>query len=226
MVSPARYDGLADWYETWSERAAVAGFSAEAAEAVLRLLGPGPGRCLDVGCGGGRLVVALAEAGWAATGVDLSEDQLRVARRRAGDAAEALVQADAASLPFGEGEFDAVVSTFTHTDLDNPGEAFRESARVLRAGGRFVYAGAHPCFVGPYAHATEDGVLVPPGYWDERLHFDAPGFGDGVRRLAGARHVPLAGLLNHVAAAGLGLDRVEEVRGDPPGILAFRAVRR
>src|SRR5512138_1827395 len=124
MVSPARYDGLADWYETWSERAAVAGFSAEAAEAVLRLLGPGPGRCLDVGCGGGRLVVALAEAGWTATGVDLSDDQLRVAQRRAGAVAEALVQADAASLPFAEGEFDAVVSTFTHTDLDDPGEAF------------------------------------------------------------------------------------------------------
>src|SRR5918911_3514111 len=161
MVSPARYDGLADWYDTWSERPAVVSFSAEAADTVLRLLGPGPGRCLDVGCGGGRLVVALAEAGWAVTGVDLSEDQLRVAERRAGDVAEALVRADAAALPFREGEFDAVVSTFTHTDLDQPGRAFRESARVLRRGGVFVYAGTHPCFVGPYAHATEDGVLVP-----------------------------------------------------------------
>ena len=226
MVSPARYDGLADWYETWSERPAVAGFSGEGAEVVLGLLGPGPGRCLDIGCGGGRLVVALAEAGWTASGVDLSEDQLRVAESRAGAVAEMLLQADASTLPFTDGEFDAVVSTFTHTDLDDPKSAFREAARVLRAGGRFVYAGAHPCFVGPYAHATEDGVLVPPGYWDERLHFDAPGFGDGVRRLAGARHLPLAGLLNHVAAARLVLDRVEEVHGDPPGILAFRAVRR
>jgi SAM-dependent methyltransferase len=226
MVSPARYDGLADWYETWSERPAVAGFSGQGAEVVLGLLGPGPGRCLDIGCGGGRLVVALAEAGWTASGVDLSEDQLRVAESRAGAVAEMLLQADASTLPFTDGEFDAVVSTFTHTDLDDPETAFREAARVLRAGGRFVYAGAHPCFVGPYAHATEDGVLVPSGYWDERLHFDAPGFGDGVRRLAGARHLPLAVLLNHVAAAGLVLDRVEEVHGDPPGILAFRAVRR
>jgi hypothetical protein len=47
-----------------------------------------------------------------------------------------------------------------------------------------------------------------------------------VRRLAGARHVPLADLLNHVSAAGLAIDRVEEVRGDPPGILAFRAAKR
>jgi hypothetical protein len=116
MVSPARYDGLADWYETWSQLPAVAGFSDDAA------------------------------------------------------------------------------------------------------------AGAHPCFVGPYAHRTYDGV-VPPGYFDERLHFDAPGFGDGVRRQAGARHVPLAALLNHVAAARLVLEHAEELRDDPPGILALRAVR-
>ncbi|HET7170359.1 MAG TPA: class I SAM-dependent methyltransferase [Gaiellales bacterium] len=226
MVSPARYDGLADWYETWSERPAVAGVSGEAAAAVIRLLGPGPGRCLDVGCGGGRLLVALHEAGWAPSGVDLSEDQLRVAAARAGDRAEALVAADATALPFADGSFDAVVSTFTHTDLDDPGRALRECARVLRDGGAFVYAGAHPCFVGPYAHRTDEGVVVPPGYWDERLRFDAPGFGDGVRRLAGARHVPLAALLNHVAAAGLFLERAEELRDDPPGILALRAARR
>jgi SAM-dependent methyltransferase len=226
MVSPARYDGLADWYEEWSDQRAVAGFSSEGSAAVLRLLGPGPGRCLDVGCGGGRLVAELAAAGWTPVGVDVSADQLRVAEGRVGGVAEALVQADAAALPFADGEFDAVVSTFTHTDLDEPGAAFRECARVVREGGPVVYAGTHPCFVGPYARATGDGVLVPPGYFDTRLHFDAPGFGDGVRRLAGARHVPLADLLNHVSAAGLVLDRAEEARGDPPGILAFRAVKR
>jgi hypothetical protein len=41
--------------------------------------------------------------------------------------------------------------------------------------------------------------------------------------LAGARHLPLADLLNHLSAAGLAIDRVEEVHGDPPGILALRA---
>ena len=158
--------------------------------------------------------------------MDLSADQLRVADARAGGLADALLQADAASLPFADRVFDAVVSTFTHTDVDRLDAVFGECARVLVDGGRLVYAGAHPCFVGPYAHATDDGVLVPPGYWDRTLHFEAPGFGDGIRRLAGARHVPLADLLNHVSAAGLAIDRVEEVHGDPPGILAFRSVKR
>src|SRR6476646_9245594 len=83
-----------------------------------RRLGAGPGRCLDVGCGGGRLIVALAGAGWTPTGVDLSADQLRVADARAGGLADALLQADAASLPFADRVFDAAVSTFTHTDVD------------------------------------------------------------------------------------------------------------
>src|SRR4029078_9822668 len=116
--------------------------------------------------------------------------------------AGALVRADAIALPFADGAFDAVVSTFTHTDLDDPGRAFGECARVLRSGGAVVYARAHPCFVGPYAHRTDAGVVVPPGYWDERLQFEAPGFGDGVRRLAGPPPVPLAALPTHRARAG------------------------
>ena len=139
--------------------------------------------------------------------------------------AETIIQADAARLPFPAGAFDAVVSLFTHTDLDDPEAVLRECGRVLAPGGRLVYAGTHPCFIGPYAQPVDDGMLVSPGYWDRRLQFDAPGFGDGVRRLAGARHVPLSDLLNAVAGAGLRLDRVEELRRDPPAILAFRAVR-
>src|SRR5213592_1825860 len=113
MVSAARYDGLADWYEDWSTLPAVESFSRAAAEAVLRMLGQGPGRCLDVGCGGGVLLPRLVAAGWATVGSDLSADQLRVAEARAGAVAEALVRADAARLPFTDGSFDAVVSTFT-----------------------------------------------------------------------------------------------------------------
>jgi ubiquinone/menaquinone biosynthesis C-methylase UbiE len=89
-------------------------------------------------------IPGLLERGWRVVGVDLSGDQLRVAREQAGAMSVTLVQADAAALPFDDGSFEAVVSLMTHTDLDDPEGAFAEAARVLQSGGRFVYVGPHP----------------------------------------------------------------------------------
>jgi ubiquinone/menaquinone biosynthesis C-methylase UbiE len=145
-MAPARYDGLADWYDE-----SVALYSATATPLIMRLVGASPGRCLDVGCGTGAHLAALAGAGWSVVGVDASADQLRVARRRAGSLVNALVQGDAAGLPFADGPFDLVVSAFTHTDVDNFAALADEVHRVLRPDGRFVYVGLHPCFTGPFA---------------------------------------------------------------------------
>ena len=143
-VTTARYDGQAEWYESF----AAAELFVEARQAAVRLLGRGSGRCLDLGCGTGRAIPLLAAAGWRVTGVDVSRDQLRVAEEHAGDA-EALVCADAQRLPFADDSFDAVVSILTHTDFDDPFAAFSEARRVLRTGGPFVYLGVHPCFGSP-----------------------------------------------------------------------------
>ena len=43
------------------------------------------GRALDVGCGAGGLVVALAERGWTVTGIDIAESAIAAARRVAED---------------------------------------------------------------------------------------------------------------------------------------------
>ncbi|MFC5309725.1 class I SAM-dependent methyltransferase, partial [Azospirillum picis] len=52
-------------------------------DAVLRETLPrGSGTCLDIGCGTGRNLAIIEELGWTATGVDISEDQLRLARQR------------------------------------------------------------------------------------------------------------------------------------------------
>jgi ubiquinone/menaquinone biosynthesis C-methylase UbiE len=108
VPTAARYDGLADWYDGYVT-GEVAAFTATAAETLERLVGAGSGRCLDVGCGTGVLTAALARLGWSAVGIDISSDQLRVARLTLGESVE-LVQADAAELPFGDASFDAVVA--------------------------------------------------------------------------------------------------------------------
>jgi ubiquinone/menaquinone biosynthesis C-methylase UbiE len=227
-VGEARYDGLADWYDSFV-RLDSARWSTTAGELIVELLGPGPGRCLDLGCGTGVYVPLLAEQGWAVVGVDLSADQLRVARERVGGLAEALVQADARSLPFEDGSFDAVVAALVHTDIDQYDRALVEVARVLRPGGRFVHVGTHPCFVSPVARTSEDGTLqVFEGYHEVRLVFESPAYGrgaEGVRARAGTWQVPLAALLNAVAGAGLRLEMALESAEDPPGMLALAAVR-
>ncbi|SRR5713226_10681984 len=98
-----RYDEVARWYDDAyaTSEAGVAG-----REIVLRLLGDGPGRLLDVGCGGGAHMVEFAERRWTTTGVDVSEEQLALARERGCDVA----LAPAEHLPFDDESFDAVVS--------------------------------------------------------------------------------------------------------------------
>ena len=141
MTGRVRYDGLAAWYDGEVRSGPAAAVTAAAVATASGLLGAGPGRCLDLGCGTGVAIPTLAELGWEVVGVDLSADQLRVAQEHVGAAAE-LYRADAARLPFADASFDAVVSLLVHTDLDDLGAAYREAARVLRPGGASSSAGS------------------------------------------------------------------------------------
>jgi ubiquinone/menaquinone biosynthesis C-methylase UbiE len=218
-MAAARYDSIAEWYDAEFATTRL-GLSARAI--VLRLLGDGPGRLIDVGCGGGAHAVELAEHGWSVVGVDISNAQLELARRRGVE----VVEADAADLPFEDASFDAAVSIFTHTDVDDFAALTREVARVLRTGGQFVYLGIHPCFVGPHAFVHDREVPeLHPGYRDTSYRTEAPGiWGEGIRGKVGATHLPLGLYLHAFLDAGFQLERVEEPEGrDYPYILALRA---
>lgn len=116
-------------------------------------------RVLDVGCGSGRLTVALAQAGASVTGIDTSAQRLGEAQERADRAGVELrlVQADMeAPLPFADGAFDAVVSRLSLMIARDPVATLREQARVLASGGRLatvVWAalGENPWFDAPRA---------------------------------------------------------------------------
>jgi len=224
-VPTARYDGQTDWYEAYASGET---FTATRACAV-RLVGRGPGRCLDLGCGTGLTIPLLVAAGWSVVGVDVSADQLRAAERHAGPGVE-LVQADAHALPFGDCELDAVVSVLTHTDFDDPARVFAEAHRVLRPGGTFVYVGVHPCFGSPFVVRSEEGVPVGlrPGYRERGWQVLPPDpESTRIRARVGINHIPLAGLLNAIAGTGFTIEHVEEPGAtDPPMNIALRTVRR
>ncbi len=219
----ARYDGYAEWYDE-----TLAPFTLAASDTIRKLLGAGSGRCLDLGCGTGLHVPTLLELGWAVTGVDISSDQLRVAKERAGDKAK-LVEADASALPFPDAAFDAVLSAFTHTDVDDFEGLLREAARVLRDGGLLVYVGLHPCFIGPHSRfVTARGVpTLHGGYAERRRYEEAPGISaEGLRAKVGAVHLPLGELVQAFLDSGFRLERFEELQldGEPyPAMIALRA---
>ncbi len=100
---------------------------------------PPSGRLLDVGCGGGHLAVAIASARDDAriTGLDLSPDQIRRARRRARPFGErvAFVEGSALEQPFSDGSFDMVVSVGSIKHWPDRPRGLAECVRVLRPGG-------------------------------------------------------------------------------------------
>jgi ubiquinone/menaquinone biosynthesis C-methylase UbiE len=209
MTGSARYDGIADWYDTEFQPAPL---ETETWAMLVRLLGEGTGSLLDVGCGTGTYTAALAERGWDVTGVDVSEDMLRRARARGVHT----VRADAASLPFEDASFDAAISVFTSTDVDDLAAVVLEIVRVLRPGAPLVCLAAHPCFVGPHSkYDPESGIpeLHPGWYRRVGRYTESPGVWreSGVRMRVGATHLPLGLFLQTFVDAGLRLERIEEL---------------
>jgi SAM-dependent methyltransferase len=208
----ARYDGFADWYDRELAESPLADMPRAAA---LRLLGAPVGRLLDVGCGTGTHTAALAAAGWHVLGVDVSDDQLRLARERGVE----VQQADAGALPFADASFDVAVSLWTHTDADDFPALLRETRRVLRPGGAFVYVGAHPAFIGPHSRfAYAEGIPeLHPGYWATERYTDAPGISPhGLRAKVGAVHLPLGLFVQSFLDSGFAVERFEELRDERP----------
>jgi len=215
LMTP-RYDGLADWYDSWNEPHAASN-----ASEVLDLLGPGEGLCLDLGCGTGQYFDILAATGRIVVGLDRSADQLRIARGRA----RHIVQADAATLPFADTTFPTVATLWISTDVDDFAAVLAEAARVLVPGGLLVFYGVHPCFNGPHTQLMDDGgILAHPTYRLAGWHQEAPWWGYNIRRRFGMRHHPLPELLNAFISCGLLIEHVAEPGDRPVPInLAIRA---
>ncbi len=102
-------------------------------------------RFLDLGCGpGGPLTFVLETVGCLGTGVELSPTALRSARKRADSlGVGALFSAQEGDLnlplPFEPGSFDAAMSLDVVPHLRDRSVFFREVARVLRPGGKFLF---------------------------------------------------------------------------------------
>jgi len=105
--------------------------------------------------------------------------------------------------------------TFTHTDVDGFAAAVAEAARVLRPGGRLLYLGVHPAYVGAFVdrrkETAEREVRVQPGYGDEARHHDPTGTFP-MRSRVGAQYLTLTTFLGaFLAQPRLRLASIDEL---------------
>ena len=113
----------------------------------LALAGDEPKTILDMGCGTGRLAVALAERGHRVTGADPSDGMMKVARSRSGAARVRWLDSDAASLAL-DTRFDLIIMTGhvfqVFLEDDEVRATLRNLRRHLAPGGRLAFETRNP----------------------------------------------------------------------------------
>jgi len=88
-------------------------------------------KVLEVGCGTGIMLERISKIAASAVGVDISDEMLAASRKRG----LKVKKASAASLPFGQGEFDLAYAVKVIAHVPNAGKAILEMSRVAKENG-------------------------------------------------------------------------------------------
>jgi len=167
-------------------------------------------RVLEVGCGAAQCSRWLRAQGAEPVAFDVSGGQLAKGRDLAARTGITvpLVQADAQRLPFRDESFDVACSAYGAVPfVADSAAVMSEVARVLRPGGRWVFATTHPfrwCFrddPGP------DGLVVESSYFDRRAYVEEDGRGATTYV---EHHRTIGDRIREIVAAGLVLDDLVE----------------
>jgi hypothetical protein len=104
-----------------------------------------------------------------------------------------------------------------HTDVEDFAAVVREIARCLIPGGRFVYLGLHPCFIGPFIDRRDEAerqrLTIAPGYGQVGWSLVGSGGGMGLWSRVGGHHKTLASFIGAFAEAPLNVGTVREFPG-------------
>lgn len=186
IIAPAKQEVLSKKLEqlksslkaTWStgDYDRFSRYMEKHAEDFFRGLPIEPGtNLLDVGCGAGQLALIAARAGLKVSACDIATNWLDQGRKRAAEEGLeiAFAEGDAESLPYGDGQFDLVVSLIGAMFAPRPDLVASELTRVCRPGGIIAMANWTPDgFVGQMfkiisKHIAPSGMPAPVLWGDQ-----------------------------------------------------------
>ncbi|MEA2211622.1 MAG: hypothetical protein QOF83_1570 [Solirubrobacteraceae bacterium] len=179
-----------------------------------RELDDGYDRSLEIGAGTGYFSLNLLQAGVVgeATCTDISPGMVNTLRgnaERLGLTVRA-ARADAESLPFADGSFDLVLGHAVLHHLPNLRRAFAEFHRVLRPGGRIVFAGEPSRMGDRIAAVPKRGAWKLSPVW---------------RRMMGAAPAPPPAAVGSAERVDHELERCVDIHAFDPGDLQRYARR-
>ena len=152
------------------EQARIDRLMSNVTEAALVAAAPKPGESvLDVGCGTATTTLRMAETvgpSGCVLGVDISEQQLELARQRvaaAGATQVKLLLDDAATHAFGSDRFDLCFTRFGVMFFADPVAAFRNIRNAMKPSGRLLLAVFRSGSENPWTTASVSAIrhLVP-----------------------------------------------------------------
>jgi len=124
---------------------------------------------LDLGCGTGGHALILSRRGYKVTGIDRSEDMLKIAKKRASDEnlAVEFIKCDITNINLKK-KFDAVIAMFAVMGYQTTNSALSKACQVARkhlnTGGIFIF----DCWYGPAVLVEKPGIRIKEVNKDEK----------------------------------------------------------
>jgi len=194
------WTSLTEWWR--SEIGNDPAYSEVVTPLLIQVLSPAPdGTYLDIGCGEGRVMRAVAGQGATVHGLDINPDLARQA--------ETAVVADLLAIPMRSDAYDGVYSVLTLEHVADHRRFFAEATRVTKPGGVLALVVNHPVWTAPDSTPISDAdgeVLWRPGEYFSSGSSEVPAGESSVV----FHHRSMADLLNAASAAGWSLEKMIE----------------
>jgi ubiquinone/menaquinone biosynthesis C-methylase UbiE len=209
------YDTIAEWYDEFVMSHPF--YRDVVLPSLLELVGDidDGQRVCDIACGQGLATRELAMRGAQVTGIDISRNQLALARQYESQDPLGIdyVHDDAQTLDSqSDSSFDGVTCCMGLINIPDLDACLHAVHRVLKSGGWFVFCITHPCFEAPHAEWLEENgrasrvihSYFDEGYWQPN---DDP---NRLRARVGDWHRMISTYVNTLIDIGFIVERIVE----------------